>query len=68
MGGALSTLSAPQLGSVAIQGAMQKAGVKPENVDEVFMGNVCSAGVGQAPARQVQHCRMSKLRNALKSR
>ncbi|KAI9032260.1 Thiolase, N-terminal domain-containing protein [Hyaloraphidium curvatum] len=50
--GALSKFSAPQLGSIAIKGALEKAGVKPEQVDEVFMGNVISAGMGQAPARQ----------------
>lgn len=50
--GTLAKFSAPQLGSVAIKGALEKAGVKPEQVDEVFMGNVISAGMGQAPARQ----------------
>ncbi len=51
-GGALSTLSAPQLGSIAIRGALDKSGVDAEQVEEVFMGNVLTAGVGQAPARQ----------------
>ncbi|RJE70670.1 acetyl-CoA C-acyltransferase [Reichenbachiella sp. MSK19-1] len=51
-GGSLSSLSAVQLGSIAIQGALNKAGIQTENVDEVFMGNVVSAGLGQAPARQ----------------
>ncbi|WP_456461035.1 acetyl-CoA C-acyltransferase [Reichenbachiella sp.] len=51
-GGSLSSLSATKLGSIAIQGALEKAGVKAESVDEVFMGNVVSAGLGQAPARQ----------------
>lgn len=50
--GQLSTVSAPALGAVAIAGALQRAGVAPERVDEVYMGNVLSAGVGQAPARQ----------------
>ena len=50
--GALAKFSAPQLGSIAIKGALEKAGVKPEQVDEVFMGNVISAGMGQAPTRQ----------------
>ena len=50
--GALSTVSAPRLGSIAIQGALESGGVKGEWVDEVFMGNVLQAGVGQAPARQ----------------
>ncbi len=51
-GGVLSSLSATQLGSTAIKGALQKAGVAPKEVEEVFMGNVCSANLGQAPARQ----------------
>ncbi|MEO9804366.1 MAG: acetyl-CoA C-acyltransferase [Reichenbachiella sp.] len=51
-GGGLSSLTATKLGSIAITGALEKAGVKTEQVDEVFMGNVVSAGLGQAPARQ----------------
>ncbi len=51
-GGALSSLSATQLGSAAIKGALERAGVEPALVEEVFMGNVCSANLGQAPARQ----------------
>lgn len=51
-GGGLSSIAAPQLGSIAIKAAMAEAGVKPEMVDEVLMGNVLQAGVGQAPARQ----------------
>ena len=51
-GGSLASLSATKLGSIAITGALEKAGVKAELVDEVFMGNVVSAGLGQAPARQ----------------
>ena len=51
-GGSLASLSATKLGSIAITGALEKAGVKAEQVDEVFMGNVVSAGLGQAPARQ----------------
>jgi len=50
--GALSGLSAPQLGAAAIREALRRAGVAPEDVDEVIMGNVLQAGVGQAPARQ----------------
>src|SRR5690348_11544004 len=50
--GGLSSIPATQLGSVAIKGALDKSGLKPELVDEVFMGNVLQAGVGQAPARQ----------------
>jgi acetyl-CoA C-acetyltransferase len=52
LSGALGELAAPKLGSVAIKGALAKAGVKPESVNEVFMGNVLTGGVGQAPARQ----------------
>lgn len=50
--GGLSTLTAPQLGAAAIKGALEKINLKPELVDEVLMGNVVQAGVGQAPARQ----------------
>ncbi len=50
--GSLSTIPAPKLGAVAIKGALDKINLKPEMVEEVFMGNVVSAGVGQAPARQ----------------
>lgn len=50
--GALSSLSAPQLGSVVIREAMARAGVEAAEVDEVIMGNILSAGLGQAPARQ----------------
>lgn len=50
--GTLSTIPATQLGSVAIKGALEKGGIDPTIVDEVFMGNVLQAGVGQAPARQ----------------
>lgn len=50
--GALSTISAPKLGAVAIKGALDKINLKPELVDEVLMGNVVQAGTGQAPARQ----------------
>jgi acetyl-CoA C-acetyltransferase len=51
-GGVLSGFSASELGSFAIKGALEKAGVDAATVQEVFMGNVCSANVGQAPARQ----------------
>jgi acetyl-CoA C-acetyltransferase len=50
--GALSSLTAPQLGSAAIGAAVRRAGLEPGQVDEVWMGNVLSAGIGQAPARQ----------------
>jgi acetyl-CoA C-acetyltransferase len=50
--GSLAAVSAPQLGAVAIKGALAQAGIAPEMVQEVFMGNVISAGLGQAPATQ----------------
>lgn len=50
--GALSSVPAPQLGAAAIKGALDKAGIQPEQVGEVYMGNVLQAGLGQAPARQ----------------
>jgi acetyl-CoA C-acetyltransferase len=50
--GSLSTVPATQLGSVAIRGALDAAGVAPSEVQEVMMGNVLQAGLGQAPARQ----------------
>ena len=51
-GGALSGISAPKLGATAISAAIKKAGILPEDVEEVLMGNVLQAGIGQAPARQ----------------
>jgi acetyl-CoA C-acetyltransferase len=51
-GGILGSLSATQLGSIAIAGAIKKLELRSEQVDEVIMGNVLSAGLGQAPARQ----------------
>jgi acetyl-CoA C-acetyltransferase len=51
-GGALKDLSAPRLGAAAIRGALQKAGVAPEDVQEVLMGCVLQGNLGQAPARQ----------------
>ncbi|CAK9831206.1 Acetyl-CoA acetyltransferase, mitochondrial [Anthophora retusa] len=50
--GGLSSLSAPKLGAVAIQATIERAGIPKEKVTEVFMGNVCQASLGQAPARQ----------------
>lgn len=50
--GGLSTISAPHLGAAAIKGALDKINLNPHLVDEVLMGNVVQAGVGQAPARQ----------------
>ena len=51
-GGQFASLSATQLGSAAIKGALERAGVAADQVDEVLMGNVVSANLGQAPARQ----------------
>ena len=51
-GGSLKDLSATQLGSIAIKGAINKAGIKPELVQDVLMGSVIQANLGQAPARQ----------------
>ncbi|WP_324015497.1 thiolase family protein [Aeromonas hydrophila] len=50
--GALANLTAPELGACAIAAAMAQAGLRGEQVDEAYLGNVLSAGVGQAPARQ----------------
>jgi acetyl-CoA C-acetyltransferase len=51
-GGVLSTVPAPRLGAVAIKAAIERAGISSSDIDEVFMGNVLQAGLGQAPARQ----------------
>src|SRR6478609_590312 len=51
-GGSLKGFSATQLGAVAIKGALEKAGIKPELVNDVLMGSVIQANLGQAPARQ----------------
>jgi len=51
-GGALASVPAPKLGATAIQGALEMAKLDPTLVDEVFMGNVLQANIGQAPARQ----------------
>jgi acetyl-CoA C-acetyltransferase len=50
--GSLKGFTAPQLGAIAVREAVRRSGVAPERVDEVIMGNVVSAGLGQAPARQ----------------
>lgn len=52
LSGALADLRAPQLGSIALRAALERAHVKADEVDEVIMGNVLQAGVGQNPARQ----------------
>ena len=51
-GGSLSTISATALGGIAIKGALEKAGLSKDLIDEVIMGSVIQAGLGQAPARQ----------------
>jgi len=50
--GSLSSIPAPKLGAIAIKGALEKINLDPNLVEEVYMGNVVSAGLGQAPARQ----------------
>ena len=50
--GGLKSMSAPQLGAIAVKAAVERAGLAPEQIDEVIMGNVVSAGLGQNPARQ----------------
>jgi acetyl-CoA C-acetyltransferase len=50
--GALASMRAPELGAVVIKAALERAGVTPELVEQIVMGNVLQAGVGQAPARQ----------------
>ncbi|WP_053364018.1 acetyl-CoA C-acetyltransferase [Bacillus sp. FJAT-27251] len=50
--GSLKNISAPELGAVVIKGALEKAGLGPDQVDEVILGNVLQAGLGQNPARQ----------------
>lgn len=50
--GALKNITAPELGAIAIKAAVERSNLKPENIDEVYMGCVLPAGQGQAPARQ----------------
>src|SRR5690606_7664057 len=50
--GGLAPLSATELGAVAIRAAVERSGVEPGEIEEVILGNVVSAGLGQAPARQ----------------
>lgn len=50
--GGLANYTAPQLGAIAIKEAVKRAGIKPEEIDDVLMGNVLQGGIGQAPARQ----------------
>ena len=51
-GGSLAALSATQLGALVIKSAIEKSGLKPDQIQEVYMGNVMSANLGQAPATQ----------------
>ena len=51
-GGSLAGVSATELGAAAVKGVLEKSGVNPDEIDEVFMGNVISSNLGQAPARQ----------------
>src|SRR5881394_4162151 len=50
--GTLKPFTAPQLGAMAVKAAVERAGLAPQQIDEVIMGNVVSAGLGQNPARQ----------------
>src|SRR4051812_15133033 len=50
--GSLSTMQAPDLGGIAIRAALEKSGVDPKDIEDVILGNVVSAGLGQAPARR----------------
>ena len=73
LSGSLSSVPAPMLGAIAIKGALERADLKPDQVDYTLMGNVLQAGVGQAPARQAAitagipaaaHAAMRSTRNA----
>jgi acetyl-CoA C-acetyltransferase len=52
LNGTLASVTAPQLGAIAIKAALERSGIQPDQVNELFMGNVVSAGIGQAPAQQ----------------
>ncbi len=52
LNGSLASVTAPQLGAIAIKAALERSGMDPSQVNELFMGNVVSAGIGQAPAQQ----------------
>lgn len=52
LNGSLASVTAPQLGAIAIKAALERSGLQPGQVNELFMGNVVSAGIGQAPAQQ----------------
>lgn len=51
--GEFASLTAPELGSIAVKGAIERAGIQPSDIQEAFLGNVVSTGIGQAPTRQV---------------
>lgn len=53
LNGSLKTLTAPQLGAIAVKHAFEQAKVDPAEAEEIYFGNVVQAGVGQSPARQV---------------
>ena len=50
--GSLSSIPATKLGAIAVEAAVKRAGIDPNDIEEVILGNVVQAGVGQAPARQ----------------
>src|SRR3989337_161736 len=52
LNGSLASFTAPQLGALVIKAALERSGIDPNQVNELFMGNVISAGIGQAPAQQ----------------
>ena len=58
--GALSSVPATQLGAIAVKAAVERAGIDPQDIEEVIMGNVVQAGEGQAPARQAAVGRMRR--------
>ena len=59
--GSLKGFAAPALGALVVREAVARAGLAPEQVDEVILGNVVSAGLGQAPARQAARSRARRL-------
>ena len=61
--GSLQNVAATQLGATVIKGALEKAGVNANEVDEVIMGNVLQAGLGQNPARQACSCSRNSTRS-----
>ena len=61
-GGALKDIPATKLGAIAIKSAIEKAGIQPEQVEEVLMGCVLQANLGQAPARQAANMRVCPIK------